>query len=238
MTNEWMLLQLIDSASPTGAFSHSFGLETAAKERKLRSKDDLFEWMTVFIDGSLAPIEGKAVFIAYEAMKATLTGEVTPDEFELRIKKLDQRLFFSKIPSETREASRKIGKRFLKNVMTLYPESGLEQYEAWINQGECFGSSAIVHGWIAAYLDVDLPITVFTFLYNSINSLLQSAIRLNIVGQTDVQLILRDLYPYLKNKADDIVVEGPSISDLRTYSIVLEIESMRHETLYSRLFMS
>ena len=79
---------------------------------------------------------------------------------------------------------------------------------------------------------------MFTHLYVSVNNLLQSAIRLTVIGQTGAQMILQKLYPFLVEEAEKIIHSCPDEDDLFSYSIIQEIEAMRHETLYSRLFMS
>ena len=140
--------------------------------------------------------------------------------------------------SESRNGGIKIGKRYLATVHTLYPQSGLIQYSRWINDQLSFGSAAIVHGWITAYLEVQAELSVFTHLYVSVNNLLQSALRLTIIGQTAAQMILQRLYPFLTEETEKIIQSCPNEDDLFTYSIIQEIEAMRHEMLYSRLFMS
>lgn len=238
MNNELRLLQLVDSASPTGAFSHSFGMETAFKENKITGPDALYEWMQTFISGALVPTEGYAVYITHKGLTEWLSDrEMTAGALEL-IKRLDQKLFLSKIPRESREGSMKIGKRYLKIVNTLYPEAQLDLYNQWIKQQVCYGNSAIVHGWIAAYLNISTDTAIFTYLYTTVNNQLQSALRLTAVGQTDVQRIMQRLYPLMNEEAEKIMVTQPTIDDLFTFSITQEIEAMRHETLYSRLFMS
>lgn len=235
MNNELQLLQLVDSASPTGAFTHSFGMETAFKENKLQNADDLFEWMIAYLSGSLAPTEGAAVYMSYHIVQTWLKEQ---DKQLDKIQLLDKKLYLSKIPKESRDGAMKIGKRYLKIVDTLYPNSQLSLYKEWLSKGDCFGHSAIVHGWISAYLDITCHTALYTYLYNSINNQLQTALRLTAVGQTDVQIILHRLYPIINEKVDHILITNPTIDDLFSFSIIQEIEAMRHETLYSRLFMS
>lgn len=230
MNNEFTIFQLVDSAFPTGAFSHSFGLETAIKEEKINGPSELYNWVKTYISGNLAPSEGSAVFITYQAIKSGLKNH--------DIQRLDQKLTISKASSESRNGGIKIGKRYLKMVNTLYPESGLEDYAKWISQEWCYGNASIVHGWISAYLGVSLHSAIFTHLYASVNNLLQSAVRLTAVGQTDVQLIMQKLYPLMEEEAKQIIAFSPGEEDLFTYSVMQEMEAMRHESLYSRLFMS
>ncbi|WP_106497490.1 urease accessory protein UreF [Lentibacillus sp. Marseille-P4043] len=238
MNNEWLFFQLIDSALPTGAFSHSFGLETAYQEGQIKDPDDLYNWAYHYITGVLTPIDGIAISITYQTLKDEITSGQIPEQVKHSMQKLDQKLTMCKMSSESRKGGIKLGKSYLKVINTLYPDSGLLQYSDWINGKLCYGNPAIVHGWISAYLAVSLELAVFTHLYSSINMLLQSALRMTIVGQTDVQLILQRLYPMLTKSAKEISAGSYSENDLCSYSVVQEVEGMRHETLYSRLFMS
>lgn len=238
MKNVLFLFQLIDSAFPTGAFSHSFGLETAFQEEKIKGPFELYEWVKSYVSGSLAPMEGVAVYLTYQEIQKELKNQELSNPAQKYLQRLDQKVTLSKMPSESREGGIKIGKRYLKIINTLYPQSGLRHYASWIDQYLCYGNSSIVHGWITAYLEIQADFSVFTHLYVSVNNLLQSAIRLNAVGQTDVQMILQKLYPFMIEEAENIIHSCPNEDDLFSYSIIQEIEAMRHETLYSRLFMS
>lgn len=238
MKNELFLYQLIDSAFPTGAFSHSFGMETALKENKISESQDLLKWMESYISANLAKMEGTAVYITYQLIQTTSQNHELPETVQKDLQRLDQRLTLSKQAFESREGTIKIGKRYLNIADTLYPEAGLGQYADWIDSRLCYGNPAIVHGWISAYLEVSTDIAVFTHLYTSANNLLQSALRMTAVGQTDIQLILKELYPLLMKETNNIIDSSPNEDDLFNYAIGQEIEAMRHETLYSRLFMS
>ncbi|AXI10999.1 urease accessory protein UreF [Oceanobacillus zhaokaii] len=238
MEKTFFLFQLVDSAFPTGAFSHSFGLETTFQENKINKPIELYSWLKTYISGSLAPTEGVVVYLIYQAKIKEFLNQEKPEDTEKLIQRLDRKLTVSKISSETRNGGIKIGKRYLSTVHTLYPQSELIQYSRWIDDQLCFGNAAIVHGWITAYLEVEAELSVFTHLYVSINNLLQSAIRLTVIGQTAAQMILQKLYPLLMEEAERIIQSSPNEDDLFTYSIIQEIEAMRHETLYSRLFMS
>lgn len=238
MNNEFKLLQLIDSASPTGAFSHSFGMETAFQENTIQSAKDLYDWVRAFLQGSLATTEGYAVYISHQSLDRMLSGECSPASFKQEIIELDQRLFLMKLPKESREGSSKIGKRFLKTVMPLHPASNLAHYEQWIQKGECHGNASIVHGWISRYLEIPRESAVFTYLYACVNNQLQTALRLAITGQSDVQRILKEIYSELNEESERISSASPSVQDMHSCALIQEIESIKHETLYSRLFMS
>ena len=133
MNNVFFLFQLVDSAFPTGAFSHSFGLETAFQEKKINKPIELYKWLKSYVSGSLAPTEGVAVYLTYQAIQKELLHQEWSEDTEKYIQRLDQKLTVSKMSSESREGGIKIGKRYLKIVNTLYPQSGLQQYARWID---------------------------------------------------------------------------------------------------------
>ena len=89
MEKTFLLFQLVDSAFPTGAFSHSFGLETSFQENKISEPIELYNWLKTYVSGSLAPTEGVAVYLIYQAkIKEFLHQEKTKD-IENYIQRLD-----------------------------------------------------------------------------------------------------------------------------------------------------
>jgi len=58
------LLQLADAAFPAGAFAHSFGLETAIVEGRVRDEATLDAWLRAALHGTFAPLDGAAFVLA------------------------------------------------------------------------------------------------------------------------------------------------------------------------------
>ncbi|GAX89862.1 urease accessory protein UreF [Effusibacillus lacus] len=232
------LVQLIDSAFPTGAFSHSFGLETFLQEGRVQNAGELKEWLESYITGSLAPMEGAVVFWAYRYAEKVISTHPESELARENLKLLDRRITLSKPARESREGEIKIGKRFLHIVQELYPESGLEQYASWIRSEECYGSNAIVHGWICAYLKQTPQAAVLTHLYAGVNSLVQNALRAMAIGQTEGQKVLNGLLQLIGREAERLALNPPAPENLYSNTLAQEIGAMRHEILYSRLFMS
>ena len=73
------LLQLADAAFPAGTFAHSFGLETAIAEERVRDEASLEAWLRTYLRGSLATFDGAAfVLAARDEIAAELLDERLP----------------------------------------------------------------------------------------------------------------------------------------------------------------
>jgi urease accessory protein len=70
------LLQLADSGFPSGAFAHSFGLETAIDERRVFDAATLEGWLRAYLLGSLAPLDGGALVLTFAGVEALLLDEI------------------------------------------------------------------------------------------------------------------------------------------------------------------
>ncbi|MBE3552220.1 MAG: urease accessory protein UreF [Kyrpidia tusciae] len=225
-------LPLLDSAFPTGAFAHSFGLETAVREGRVTSGRELANWLKVSVQSGPAWMEGVAAFWTH---RWVVSGAAVRHE---DIEDLDRRLTVSRLSRESREGSVKIGRRYVRLAAELYPDSGVGLYRSWIDQGRCFGQAAVAHGWLWAGMGGDGESAAGGYLYISVMTGVQAALRLSVVGQTEAQKVIRDLLPEVEAATARIARDPPAIGRMGSAGLLQEVAAMRHETLYSRLFMS
>ncbi|MDV2686144.1 urease accessory protein UreF [Alkalihalophilus lindianensis] len=221
------LLQLSDSNFPSGAFSHSFGLETYIQEGVITDKETFSKALTVYIRKQLAFTDGLANRLAFEA----LTLEEW-DEFH----NLDHLLFASSLAEETRLGNQRIGERMAKLCYELYPSSLLKRYLESIKAKKAHGHSAMVYALVAYHLEIDKRIMIETYLFATVSSLVQNAVRGIPLGQTDGQRLLVELQPLLKEIVE--LIFHLTKEELGAISPGLEVAQMRHERLHVRLFMS
>ena len=218
------LLQLTDSFFPTGAFAHSFGLETYV-QLELVNDPETFE---MFLRSTLyhGVRNGDAVAIG-------LTYKATDVE---QIIDLDARLTAMKIARESREGSIKIGKQFLRNAAILERNEMIDKYAEGVRSARCAGHHAIAYGLVASTAKIDLFSAVLGYLHAHIVGQVSAAVRLIPLKPTDGQRIIQSIRPELIDIAR--FAEEASMDDLSGFTPGLDIRSMQHERLYSRLFIS
>ncbi len=221
------LFQLCDSNFPTGAFSHSFGLESYIQENTVHNSETFSQWLQVYIDEQLIYSDGLASHLVYQALE---------EDDLARVWKLDRLLTVQNLPRETREGSQRMGERMLELVLSLYDAPVLAIYRKRIRAKESFGHPAIVFTMAAHDLGVPKPSTVLFYLYSVVSSIVQNAVRGIPLGQTAGQKILHDIQPVLI-----AAVEKIGQIDEEDFGIVspgIELSQMRHERVNIRIFMS
>ena len=218
------LLQLTDSFFPTGAFAHSFGLETYV-QRELVNDPETFE---MFLRSTLHHgfRNGDAVAIGLTYRATEIEGIVD----------LDARLTAMKVARESREGSIKIGKQFLRNTAILEQNELLTEYAEQIKSGRCAGHHAIAYGLVASAAKIDLFSAILGYLHAHVVGQVSAAVRLIPLKPTDGQGII----DAIRSDLIDIArfAEGAGIDDLNSFTPGLDIRGMQHERLYSRLFIS
>lgn len=65
------LLQLCDSNFPSGAFSHSFGLETYIQEQVIVDKESFKTAISAYVDKQLVFSDGLACRLSYEILESS-----------------------------------------------------------------------------------------------------------------------------------------------------------------------
>ncbi|MFC4801334.1 urease accessory protein UreF [Neobacillus sp. GCM10023253] len=228
MTDQMLsLFQLCDSNFPTGAFSHSYGLESYIQEDKVHDKASFLEWLHVYVNEQLIYSDGLASRLVYEALEK--------EDLE-KVWKLDRMLMVQNLPRETREGTQRIGDRMLNLVESLYDIPILAVYRERIKNKQSFGHPSIVFTIVGHHLGVPKKTTTMYYLYSTVSSLVQNAVRAIPLGQTAGQKSIQEFQAALINAAEKI--QSLEEEDFGIVSPGLELSQMKHERVNIRIFMS
>jgi urease accessory protein len=221
------LAQLSDSAAPTGAFAHSFGMETALEDALVTDEATCEAWMLHYIAGALTLSDALGVRLADEAL--------TRGDHEAFMSVCRQ-LVAALAPSEIRQASRTIGARMLCIAADGFPGPAVVAYEAAIRRGEVFGHPAMAMAACGHDHAAPWRATALTSLHGAVTSLVGVAVRAIPLGQNAGQRVLAHLNPALRAAVRR--ASGAHPDELGAASPALEIAQMRHRWQHSRMFMS
>lgn len=221
------LFQLCDSNFPTGAFSHSYGLETYIQEGQVHDQASFSEWLHVYLNEQLVYSDGLASRLVYEALEENNLEKVW---------KIDRMLTVQNLPRETREGTQRMGERMLHLIESLYEMFTLTQYRKRINQKRSFGHPAIVFTIIGHHLAVSKSTATLFYLYSTTSSLVQNAVRAIPLGQTAGQKTIQEFQGALIQATEKI--QNLDEEDFGRISPGLELAQMKHERVNIRIFMS
>lgn len=218
------LLQLSDSALPTGAFSHSLGLESHLHEGIVHDEATFANWLTQFIRIQLVHSDGLAIRFVYEA------------QTEAELFRVDRELHAAALPREIREAGVKMGARMLDIAGSVFPCAELAGYAAAVKAGECSGHPALAFAIAGRNLGVPFEELLSTYLFSTVTSLTQNAIRGIPIGQSAGQRVLAAAHREVGDAV--VLIQELGREDFGITAPGLEIAQMQHERQRARMFMS
>ncbi|MGA7206608.1 MAG: urease accessory protein UreF [Specibacter sp.] len=218
------LLQLSDSALPTGAFSHSLGLESYLHRGLVHDEATFADWLTQFIRIQLLHSDGLAI-------RFVLESESTAALF-----RVDRALHAAALPREIREAGVKMGARMLDIAGSVFPCPELAAYSDAVERGDCAGHPAIAFAIAGKSLGVPVPDLLATYMFSAVTSLTQNAIRGIPLGQSAGQRVLGAAHAEVLDAVGRIASLG--WEDFGVSAPGLEIAQMQHERQRARMFMS
>ncbi|WP_347037279.1 urease accessory protein UreF [Glutamicibacter halophytocola] len=218
------LLQLSDSALPTGAFSHSFGMESYLETGQVHDEASFAHWPRLFLEQSLTYTDGLLLRLAFEA------------DNDQRIIELDRLIHASALPRQLRIAAQKMGARMLAVALAGFPVPPLRSYQQAVQAGTGTGHPAIAYALAARGAGAPLADALSSYLFSTATSLTQNAIRAIPLGQDAGQRVIRQMHETVNAAVAKIFTLDDQ--DLGVATPGLEIAQMRHEHQRARMFMS
>lgn len=221
------LFQIHDSAFPIGSYTQSYGMETYIQDDLIRTKEELVDYCTSFLFNNL--VRSDAILIQ-EAYAAALERDVD------KLLYLEQLCGAMKLAKESREASVNLGRQFIRTVSPLVTDEFLAEWKERIDSKEIKGHYAVLYGIYSATTGISVHQAVMMYLYAAVSGLVQNAVRAVPFGQnTGVQAVNELIGPV--TKAADLVATL-TLDDISNNALGIELASMKHEYLFSRLFIS
>lgn len=224
----FLLLQINDALFPIGSYTQSYGLETYIQRNLVHNKETSIK----FLEHNL-----KNTFLYSELLAARLAYEWTCKRRIDKIYELEQIAKASRIPSEMRGASLKLGSRFIKTILSLELNFDREFYCSYYNICSPVGiNHSIAYGVFCACANIDRDEALAAYLYAQTSSMVTNLVKLIPLSQTVGQQILSGCSPIFTELLSRVNLL--TINELYAAAPGLDIRSMQHEVLYSRLYMS
>jgi urease accessory protein len=219
LDRDWLILQLTDSAFPTGAFAHSGGLEAAWQIGDVPTPAEL----TAFLAASLQQAADTTAAIV--AMTTREPG---------RFAELDAFADAMLLNAVANRASRSQGQALLTATQRIFCPPALGELARSAGTPQHL---APVFGVVHAALGVDERNAVSNFLFVTLRGLVSAAVRLGIVGPLEGQGMQFDLArssPQWAERALSIC----NVDEITATSPLLDYYQSLQDLLYSRLFIS
>lgn len=227
-------------AFPIGAFSYSHALEWAVEEGAVVDRASLVVWLEADLRHGSGRIDAMFFSEAWRAVAAQQAGidasalpaeSATPDLLAVAALAAAMRG-----TTELALESGQQGIAFLSTVRKAWPHPELDRLRTLLTQAVIVPVLPIAAGICCAVHGIGLEFALPLYVHGSVANLINAAVRVVPLGQTDGQIALATLEAAVLETAREAMDAAPD--DIGSAAFMIDLASMRHETQYTRLFRS
>lgn len=228
LVEEISMLQLGDSFFPTGMYTTSSGLETLFYDKRIRTKEEILEFITVCLKYQIGPADCAALSNAYEfAAEGNLT----------KIIEVDNLLFSMKLVKDIRDASTRSGTQLLNCLLSFVKDNDLiSSYYTSIKKKAAHGVYPVALALASNGLGIKKERAILILLYGYTVSIVGAALRLGILQHLEGQQIIHELKPIMTLVMNNNIHRH--YSHLWQFSPGIDLVQMKHERMDSKMFIT
>jgi urease accessory protein len=227
------LLQLADSALPIGTAAHSFGLETLVETEWLKV-ENLEAFFHSYLEET-GLLECSFCHMGYR-LAEQLTTEMV-EQCSSQWLSLNARLSAFKTARESRQASVALGRRLLQLTLGLDIHPLLSRLALDARAAAIDTHHSVAFGLIGGLLGASETGTGQAYLQQSMAGLVSACQRLLPLGQSQASQVLWRLHTTIQTVVERSKAAATD-NDIPCFTPLLDLGSMRHPALTTRLFIS
>ncbi|MGA5579999.1 urease accessory protein UreF [Streptomyces thermodiastaticus] len=221
-----VLLQLTDSAFPSGFYTLSHGLEGFLQQQAV-DHDTLPDLLHDLLRHGVGPSDATALALAHRAATAGDWAAVAAT---------DRRLHAGKLGREIRQAAVRTGRQLLDLAAEIFGTAGIVRYHRQVTARRAPGTQAVAAGIVYAEAGVPVRQAVAADLFAFCASFAGAALRLRLTDHRGAQVLLRRTAPVVEETTRAALAR--SLDDLGATTFAADVMSARHERAEARLFAS
>ena len=217
----------LSPAFPTGAYSYSHSIEWAVEAGHIHNRESLVDWLEA--DLRYGSGRNEAIFFI-EAWNSA-----TKDDCEKLVEVAELAAAFRGTSEFALESSQQAA-ACLATLRQVWPDRVVESLTELLAERCIPPALSVVLGARSARQHIPSSLALPAFLQSHIANLVNAAVRLIPLGQTDGQLAVAQLEEAVL--AASAQAEKATIHDLGSAAFMVDLASAAHETQYTRLFRS
>jgi urease accessory protein len=228
---DWLggLLQTTDTLFPSGGYAHSYGLEEMVALGKVKSTQDLEEFLIQQILPSLEKLE-----LPYLRYSVETLGRNNLHELLI----LNEEISAWKLTREIRDAGKSQGTQLLRMILEIHQCPISQKFHQLLQKSGDQCQQIIATALLRNVQNTPLVSSMIAWVYQTISNFCSASVKLLRLGELACQKIIHRCTS--GEKVQCLLSNSLAVrrEDAGFFNPMLDLASARHELAFSRLFIS